>query len=224
MMEKVSRFAPDEVAATPGGNAAGGQRLFCDVMLGKLARELRLLGMDVEYSRTAAGIRAYREARAQARTFLTRSKKLAKLPGTIYLASPDPSEQVAELKQKLAGVTVGSLRKEDAGQSPFSRCSCCNESLTKISREEARPFVPFFIYQIHHDFNLCPKCRRVYWPGSHSQHLRRKEQPSTSAASRQQQQQVPQVQAEQQRIGRQTRYKHQRPQRGRTNSQSTAES
>lgn len=224
MKEQFGEMVSGETATMSGKNVAGGQKLFCDVMLGKLARELRLLGIDVEYRRTAAGMRAYHEARTQTRTFLTRSKKLARLPGTIYLTSPDTAGQLAELKQKLTGVTAASLGETEAKQGPLSRCSICNESLTSITREQARPLVPFFIYQIHHDFSLCPKCRRVYWPGSHSEHMRQKKPLSTSVEPAQRQQHVTRAQTEQQRTGRRIRHKHQRPQRQRTNPQGTAES
>ena len=54
---------------------------------------------------------------------------------------------------------------------PFGRCLSCNVPLEKLTREQARPSVPFFIYQIHHDFRGCPKCHRVYWPGNHVEQM-----------------------------------------------------
>jgi uncharacterized protein with PIN domain len=48
-----------------------------------------------------------------------------------------------------------------------TRCVTCNVPLEKITREQARPLVPFFVYQIHYDFKRCPKCKKVFWPGDH---------------------------------------------------------
>ncbi len=143
-------------------------------MLGKLARELRLLGMDVDYQRNLASMQAYRAAKATGRTLLTRNKRLAKLPGVVFVQSEEPSAQVAQIR---AAVAEPGHRKERPAaeesvraqpeETPFGRCLECNSPLEKLSREQARPSVPFFVYQIHHDFRRCPKCRRVYWPGNH---------------------------------------------------------
>jgi uncharacterized protein with PIN domain len=53
----------------------------------------------------------------------------------------------------------------------YGRCLQCNVPLEKLTREQARPSVPFFIYQIHQDFRGCPKCRKVYWPGDHVEQM-----------------------------------------------------
>jgi len=122
-----------------------------------------MLGIDVRYDRTRSGMAAYRVARAQGRVFLTRSNRLRSLPGVVFIESTNPSEQVAQVK-KLVGPV--------AQERPANRCLECNAVLEKISREQARPAIPFYIYQIHHDFSRCPKCGRVYWPGTHVQRMR----------------------------------------------------
>jgi uncharacterized protein with PIN domain len=173
-------------------------------MLGKLARELRLLGMDVEYDRNLGGMQAYRAARIRGRILLTRTNRLRGLPGTLYILSQLAPEQVAQVKAEIdAGLKpVTPLaaaeavppesakpapipqapkpapthpapkpapvqREKQEEEGPFTRCLACNARLEKISREQARPTVPFFVYQIHHEFRRCPKCRKVFWPGNH---------------------------------------------------------
>jgi hypothetical protein len=175
----------------------------CDVMLGKLARELRLLGYDAEYDRNLGGMPAYRVARQSGRILLTRTNKLKCLPGTIYIPGQLAPEQVAQVKTEIeAGLkpAVPIAVEEPAApvqerpaqprpqperppapahpESPpaekiaaYGRCLACNVPLEKLTREQARPSVPFFIYQIHHDFRGCPKCRKVYWPGDHVEQM-----------------------------------------------------
>uniref|UniRef100_A0A7C4GEH7 Mut7-C RNAse domain-containing protein n=1 Tax=candidate division WOR-3 bacterium TaxID=2052148 RepID=A0A7C4GEH7_UNCW3 len=140
-------------------------RFLCDVMLGKLARELRSLGLDVKYDRLRGGMGAYRQAQADGRTFLTRSSRLKSLPGAVFIESEKPAEQVEQVKRQFA------VKPEEK---PGNRCTVCNEPLEAISREQARPAVPFFIYQIHHDFHRCRKCGRIYWPGSHVENMARR--------------------------------------------------
>ncbi len=185
----------------------------CDVMLGRLARELRLLGIDCEYDRNLGGMVAYREARKTGRVFLTRANKLRTLPGAMFVQSQVAVEQVAQVKAEIAaglkpvvpieveapaapqqstvGPTAARPRSEPvpareperpAAPPPektpaFGRCLECNAPLEKISREQARPSVPFFVYQIHHEFRRCPKCRRVFWPGNHVANMQRRVHP-----------------------------------------------
>lgn len=143
------------------------KRFYCDVMLGKLAQKLRVYGLDVRYERSRGGMAGYREAQKQGRVFLTRNRRLEHLPRVLFVHSEKPAEQVEELRTRLG---LGEIeKKEEIGV--LSRCLICNEPLARITRDEARPAVPFFIYQIHHEFRRCPKCRRVYWPGSHVQDM-----------------------------------------------------
>jgi uncharacterized protein with PIN domain len=175
-------------------------------MLGKLARELRLLGLDVEYDRNLGGLPAYKVARQSGRILLTRTNKLRGLPGTIYVPGQLAPEQVAQVKAEIdAGLkpvvpiadevpaTPGPAAKPAPARpraevvsapaparpvappaekiAAFGRCLQCNVPLEQITREQARPSVPFFIYQIHHDFRGCPKCRKVFWPGNHVEQM-----------------------------------------------------
>ncbi|MGQ9678998.1 MAG: Mut7-C RNAse domain-containing protein [bacterium] len=149
------------------GNGKPEQRYYCDVMLGKLAQKLRVYGLDVRYERSRGGMAGYRDARSESRLFITRNRRLQQLPGVLFVQSEKPAEQVEELKNRLGLSEIE--KKEMVGV--LSRCLICNEPLARITRDEARPVVPFFIYQIHHEFRRCPKCRRVYWPGSHVQDM-----------------------------------------------------
>ncbi len=180
-------------------------------MLGKLARELRLLGYDVEYDRTLGGMPAYRVARQSGRILLTRTNKLKGLPGTIYVPGQLAPEQVAQVKAEIdAGLKPAVPVEEPAAPasekpahtrpqperapapaqpvSPpaekiaaYGRCLQCNVPLEKLTREQARPLVPFFIYQIHHDFRGCPKCRKVFWPGNHVEQMAQRAGPPPRA-------------------------------------------
>jgi uncharacterized protein with PIN domain len=138
-------------------------------MLGKLSRELRILGLDVDYSRGMSGMRAYRRARGRGRTLVTRNTRLRDMQGVLFIQATDLREQMAEVgRQMKIQELINAGTKEGKA---FSRCIKCNGQLEKISRDQARPSVPFFIYQIHHDFRRCPSCKRVYWPGSHKNNM-----------------------------------------------------
>ncbi len=137
-------------------------------MLGKLGRELRMLGMDVEQKRGWGSTRGYRQARSRERVFLTRNTELKEQSGVLFIDSEKPDEQLAQVRREY------NLSPEPDKDKALNRCLQCNVALEKLSREQARPSIPFFIYQIHHEFSRCPKCKRVFWPGSHAKGMVRR--------------------------------------------------
>jgi len=153
-----------------------GPKLACDAMLGKLARELRILGVDVEYNPGAGGMNCYRKARGDGRTMLTRNNRLKDLPGVFFIQGNGVEEELEQAKKQL------NIRA-DSGKA-LTRCLEDNEPLEKVTREQARPSIPFFIYQIHHEFRRCPKCKRVYWPGSHARDMQRRVESGRSRGGR----------------------------------------
>src|SRR5512136_3059623 len=103
-----------------------------DHMLGKLAKELRMLGYDTLYYQGENGYPLIKLAREEGRIILTRNSKLLprKPEDRIVRVSEDkPSLQLSELIQK----GYVSLNEEKS----YSRCLLCNAHLEQISREEA---------------------------------------------------------------------------------------
>lgn len=139
------------------------------MMLGRLARRLRLLGLDIRYESGLKSLQAYRRAKAEHRLFLTRYHRMKNLPDVLFIESENIDRQVEQVKKVLN--LPADFKKPEPGV--LTRCSVCNEILKKINRDQARPAVPFYIYQIHTEFRRCPKCQRVYWPGSHVQKIAR---------------------------------------------------
>jgi hypothetical protein len=54
---------------------------------------------------------------------------------------------------------------------PFSRCLCCNDLLRAISKEEISARLRPLTRKYYDDFRICPRCERLYWPGSHRQRM-----------------------------------------------------
>ncbi len=138
-------------------------------MLGKLVKELRMLGYDTLYYQGEQAYLLITFAREEGRVILTRSTKLIpKRPEDriVRIAQDKPSHQLREL---IRGRVI-SLHEETL----FSRCLLCNNFLDNISREEAEGKVPDFIFYQQKEFFRCPNCSRIYWQGSHQDHMRRK--------------------------------------------------
>ncbi len=134
-------------------------RFVCDVMLGKLAKYLRLFGFDTIYARTEKSVEGYLD-RDRDRILLTRRRSSPAAARTIQIKSEIVREQLREL----AGVIRAGIRKEMI----LNRCLACNVELADVDRTEIEPLVPEFVYHNYRRFRICPSCKRVYWEGSHT--------------------------------------------------------
>ena len=143
-------------------------KFLVDCMLGKLAKVLRLLGHDTFYYQGKDMYLLYQLARQEGRIILTRNTQLlAKRPEdqVVRIREDQPDLQVRELIRK-GYVTL------DEGR-PFSRCLLCNALLAEISREDVQGKVPDYIFYHQQEFFQCPRCGRIYWPGTHHQNMRK---------------------------------------------------
>ena len=67
------------------------------------------------------------------------------------------------------------LRRFDlaAAARPFSRCMRCNEPLQPVPKAAVLHRLPPMVRVQQQSFSRCPRCARLYWPGSHWQRMRR---------------------------------------------------
>ena len=144
-------------------------KFIVDRMLGKLAKQLRMLGYDALYYRGEDVYPLIRLGRQEGRVILTRNTKLIpRRPEDVILriAENQPLLQLKELIQK-ANIEI------DEGK-VFSRCLLCNALLDPISRMEVEGRVPDFIFYQRNKFFICPQCQRIYWQGSHQENMQRR--------------------------------------------------
>jgi hypothetical protein len=154
------------VGLGPRVREAGEPRFAADAMLGRLARWLRLLGFDTSFEAHVPDETLVRRALAEQRTVLTRDRRLPEewtLVPVCVLAAEDLRGQLAELGARFALA---------AHARPFSRCNRCNEPLAAATPEQVRAGVPRRVRGDHHEFLRCPRCGRIYWPGSHVARMR----------------------------------------------------
>lgn len=140
-------------------------RFAADVMLGRLARWLRVLGHDVAWGPHLRRRTLLRCARADHRIVLTRDGGLRRehpLPPTLFVASDRIGEQ---LRQVAAAVPLG-------GADFLGRCLRCNRPLEPVEREAVREQVPPWVFATQPDIRRCPGCRRCYWPATHRTRMR----------------------------------------------------
>ncbi len=136
-------------------------KFIADVMLGRLAKRLRLLGFDVLYDRTLDDNEIIRLSLEQDRVILTRDTGLAARPlasRNIFVKSDDVRMQLEQ---------VLSAFPPDEPAAPLTRCSACNTPLAVASKPDVRDSVPGYVYDKYNFFLKCSSCGRVYWRGTH---------------------------------------------------------
>ena len=144
-------------------------KFIVDRMLGRLAKELRMLGYDTVYYRGENAYPLIKLAREEGRVILTRNTKLIPKRSEDRLVRIMEDKTPLQLKELIQKKVI-SLYEENL----FSRCLLCNILLDKIPREEAKGKVPDFIFYQQKEFSRCPRCLRIYWRGSHQENMQKK--------------------------------------------------
>jgi uncharacterized protein len=132
-----------------------------DGHLGKLVRDLRLLGIDVAYDRDAEDRQLVANATGQRRALLTRDRRLlmhAAVRHGYYVRSQDALEQTGEVLRRFDLASV--LR-------PFSRCLRCNAALCAVPKEQVLSQLEPLTKTYYEQFRNCSGCGQLYWAGSH---------------------------------------------------------
>jgi len=131
--------------------------------LGKLSKWLRILGFDALYDPEVNGGEFIDNVQA-GRILLTRTRRVQEKHGSsslIFIRANDPFDQLREVINALG------LKFEDTR--PFSRCIECNVSIEPIEKESVRNRVPDYVWDTQENFQQCGRCRKIFWPGSHTQ-------------------------------------------------------
>jgi len=139
-----------------------------DVHLGKLVKNMRLLGLDTVFNKDWTDDNLIRISNEQHRMLLTRDIQLLKNGNTqfgYWVRSQNPDEQIKELFRRfsLAGYLA-----------PFSRCMKCNGLLNEVPLSRIEDQVPPKVKKWQSRFFRCRDCGQVYWKGSHFEKLREK--------------------------------------------------
>lgn len=137
-----------------------------DRTVGKLAKWLRILGYDTVYWRSDDLRGLLRRAQDEGRSLITKDTKLYKGKGPVralLIAEDNPFLQLQEVMRH--------FRIPVNKEMLFSRCLVCNTPLEAVDPAGAREEVPDYIYHTHQTFSRCPSCRKIYWTGTHYEHM-----------------------------------------------------
>ena len=157
------------------------QCFIADVMLGKLTKWLRVMGIDVVYDASVTDDQLLRRAEQERRILLTRDRRLVQRRAPIrrlLIVSDYYHEQVRQVVQ-----TFGL----EPAIRVFTRCLRCNTCLRPVTKGAMAGRVPSYVYATQMTFKHCVACDRIYWAGTHRDNMLRQlqailgEMPSVSA-------------------------------------------
>ena len=158
-MADVFPFSSQRVSS--GLQGRGIRTFVADGHLGKLVRDLRLLGIDIAYRNDADDRDLLSIMRQEERALLTRDRPL--LMHRIVANGFFPRSQ-APFQQ-----TVETIRRFELAPAlaPFTRCLKCNGVLNRTEKaaviDQLEPLTRLY----YDDFTRCPSCGQTYWRGSH---------------------------------------------------------
>lgn len=135
-------------------------KFVCDAMLGKLAGYLRILGLDAEYTGTAR-LPEGSKGDPEPPCYLTRRTKGVRYERAVIIKSDKAPDQIKEIKDI--------IRPYIDPREIMNRCIECNVRLVDVTRIDIEQLVPEFIFHQYAVFKMCPRCRKIYWEGSHTE-------------------------------------------------------
>ena len=142
-----------------------------DAMLGNIAKKLRLLGFDSEYSSNSDDVALIIKSKNENRILITKDVPLyerAKKQKTsvICLTNDKEVEQLSQIFKnlKLSSVSI-------SGNS--TRCTDCNQKLESVEKQNVKNRIPEGVFEKLDNFWQCSNCNKIYWEGTHIQRLQK---------------------------------------------------
>lgn len=132
-----------------------------DVHLGKLAKYMRMLGLDTLYETNYSDDDLAIIAMEEKRAIITRDRGILKRNDVLHaywIRSQVFTEQLVEVIARF------DLKKEIR---VFSRCLVCNSILGYADKNDYRDLIPERAFSLFEKFYVCHTCRKIYWEGSH---------------------------------------------------------
>ena len=137
-----------------------------DMMVGKLARWMKLLGYDVIYFRDINDAELVQIARNSGRIVLTRDHHFLQYPDceTFLLDSTDFWQQLG---------SVCTHFPLNFAETLFSRCTYCNVPIHPVEKQAVEHLLPPLVRVGQDKIYQCPQCEKLYWEATHVAHVKK---------------------------------------------------
>ena len=143
---------------------ANDSRFVVDMNVGRLAKWLRVMGYDTLFPPEGGDNQLVRIALREGRILVTRDAGIASRRAVrlgqmkvVHILDHDLRGQLTQLvREQRLSLTGG-----------FSRCVLCNDPLLPAPEDQVAKRVPPYVLESQSTFMECPRCLRIYWPGTH---------------------------------------------------------
>ncbi|MFO7877638.1 MAG: Mut7-C RNAse domain-containing protein [Desulfovermiculus sp.] len=140
-------------------------RFIVDVNVGKVAKLLRMLGLDAAFHFSWRDEQIADKADREGRIALSKDRGLLKRKQIMWgrlVRGHTPNEQFLD---------VMNFFEIHPPFAIFSRCLACNMTLEPVAKKDIEYRLKPKTRLYYHRFYLCPQCQRIYWRGSHYQRM-----------------------------------------------------
>jgi uncharacterized protein len=141
-----------------------------DAMLGKIARKLRMFGFDTIYDPNIDDMDILDSSKNKGRIVLTSDRMLfsrCKKKGIDSILTYKETE-IENLVTIFSSLNIRSINFQKV---PYL-CTRCNGLLdTIIDKNSIKYDIPVRLLHSNKIFYKCAKCRKIYWTGSHIEHI-----------------------------------------------------
>ena len=136
-------------------------KFIVDVHLGRLAKNLRMLGFDTLYKNNTKDNELIDISQKERRTIITKNREILKRNNVTHgywIRSKTPEDTVIEIIKRFD--LKNQIRE-------LTRCLECNLLLKKTEKEKIADKIPAKVELRHNEFFICVDCNKIYWKGSH---------------------------------------------------------
>jgi hypothetical protein len=140
-------------------------KFLADAHLGKLAKTLRIIGIDTFYQNEVSDKQVAEIGEKENRVVLTRDVALLKqkvIKHGYWLRNQHFEKQLQEVVTRFNLVTQ---------IKPFTLCIECNGKIEPVAKESVIAFIPEKSARHFDEFYQCSNCKKFYWKGSHYEHM-----------------------------------------------------
>lgn len=145
-------------------------KFIVDANVGKLARWLRMLGYDTLFDSELDDGELVEIGLREGRVLITRDTQIMQrkmiVSGELRAILTPEDNPVGQMRRVIETME---LNRENE----FTLCLECNVPLVPRSKDEVCDLVPPYVYKTQTQYNQCPICKRIYWRGTHWEHMNR---------------------------------------------------